>query len=149
MRVTPPWLSDTRISSPGATTKRYFSLFCSKQKPSSVKQASPGVLENGEMSPFGPTEPTTIRLLGTSRPSSHGTFAVCVTPSLPAALTMTRPCLRLLSKGPLRMLTHSFDTAAPGTPSEAFTTCAPLSYSAAMPVATSFQLAVPLWSNGL
>src|ERR1700733_8284441 len=112
--------------------------------PSTVKQASPGVLEKDEMVPDGLTEPTTSRLLGASRPSSHGTLAVWVTPSLPAALTMTRSWLRLLSSGPDRIFTHSWEKVQPGTPSDAFTTDAPFLYSASIPVATSFQLAVPV-----
>src|ERR1700733_15599942 len=101
------------------------SMFCCAQMPSIVKQAFPGVLEKGEICPMGPTEPTMIRLFGGSSPRSHGTFWVCDTPSLPAALTTTRLDSRLLSKGPLRMLTHSLDTVVPGTPSDAFTTWAP------------------------
>src|SRR5471032_1397809 len=148
MRVTPPWLSDTSMSSPGATRKRYLSLFCSGQSPRIVMQASPGVLENDEICPVGPTEPTISRLFGAARPT-HGTSAVCMTPSLPAAFTMTNACFLLLSREPLTMLPHSLDSVQPGTPSEAFTTNAPLLFSVLMPAATSLQLAVPVWSKGL
>src|ERR1700761_6118105 len=98
--------------------------------PATVTQAVPGVLENDEICPVGPTEPTMIRLsIGPEtavasetleRLESHSMFCVCETPSLPAAFTMTSWFLRLLSSEPDRMLIHSGESVQPGVPSEAF-----------------------------
>ncbi len=62
MRTTPPWPSETRISSPGATRKRSISRSPSPQTPLTVKQALPGRLEKEEIRFIGSTEPTMIRL---------------------------------------------------------------------------------------
>src|SRR5437016_5945853 len=82
-----PLLSEIRISSPGATMKRLASETVQALAGPEVetRQAEPGVLEKLEMVPSRPTDPTTSSdglML-----KFHGTLAVWLTPSLPAAAT--------------------------------------------------------------
>src|SRR5665213_1799157 len=85
-REIPPWPSETRINSPGATRKWFFSL-SHWPVAVSLRQASPGVLEKLEMVPSSPTEPTTSRVGLTAK--FHPTSEGWLTPSLPAATTST------------------------------------------------------------
>src|SRR5215472_19293893 len=62
--TTPPWPSSTSMFSPGATMKWFISMFCGAQMPLTTMQALPGVLENDEIVPCGPTEPTMMRFEG-------------------------------------------------------------------------------------
>ncbi len=114
-RETPPWPSETRMSSPGATRKWFFSL---SQAPdaASFRQASPGVLEKFEMVPSRPTEPTTSRLGLVLK--FQLMFEGWETPSLPAATTrmeyLELPEARAVFQPGLRV--------QPGSPSEALIT---------------------------
>ena len=145
-RVRPPWPSDTRISSPGATTKRSISRLPGRQRLSSVRQAAPGRLVKLEMLPSTSTEPTT-RMAGFS--GSHSTFLVWVTPSLPAATTNTVFFRVSMTLRLVKTLFQPGSKVEPGTPRLMLTTSAPLAFRFWTPRVTSSQSAVPVESKGL